>query len=103
MALDRLEPMDDVVRGLMTDPAWQGIDRTFTLQPADLAGDYAGRVIALLVDRLGGQVTIEPEEIDAVVDRLMLLPVAVDAPTVSRPTLALEVRRLAGSGDIGER
>lgn len=86
----------------MTDLSWRALDRTVTLAPADLTVDYAGRVIALLVERLGGQITVEADEIDEVVDRLMLLPRVDEPQRDGQPTLHVEVRRLAGSRDIAE-
>lgn len=91
------------MRGLLTDVSWRALDRTTTVEPPDLTLDYAGRVIALLVERLGGQITLEAAELDSVANRLMLLPRVDEPRTEGQPTIHMEVRRLAGPDDAPRR
>jgi hypothetical protein len=90
--------MDDLVKAIIeAKGVWGSRDRSFTQGPADLSADYAARVIALLVERVGGQVEFGPDEIRDVPHRLMLLPYAVEPETsLAEPSgLMLEIRRLA--------
>jgi hypothetical protein len=85
--------MDDVVRAF-TEPAgaWggKGIDDR---QPPDLATDYAARLVALLVESVGGTVTVSPSQLRSVPQRLLLLI------REGEDVLELETRPLPGASD----
>ena len=84
--------MDDLIRSRVEEQgAWGSKDKSILLPAVDLDRDYSARVIALLVERLGGEATLTRNEIAIVADRLALLPLD------SENTFGFEVRRLAAS------
>lgn len=79
--------MDDLIRQAV---AWPWTDsKPHDHVPPDLTDDYAGRVIALLIERLGGSVSLAAEQIRDVADRLIVVPVE------SEDGLEFQVRALA--------
>ena len=83
------DQMDDLIRSF-AEPvgAWagRGMDDG---KPPDLQDDYAARMTALLVEALGGTITISRSELRAIPEQFLLL-VRQD-----EEVLQLETRRLA--------
>jgi len=65
------------------------LDKTTDWQPPDMMDDYMARLLALVVERLGGQATITRDEVREVPGRLMVLVREID------DSLIVETRRLA--------
>ena len=83
--------MDDLVRTILdTSGAWGGKSDVGPVQPPDLELDLTARVVALLIERLGGRVAFDQSDIASVPSRLLLIPSATEARGID-----LEVRRLA--------
>ncbi len=83
--------MDDLVRTILDSPgAWGGKSDVEPLHPPDLRVDLTARLVALLVEQVGGRADFDAASIDSVATRLLLIPKA----TADRG-IQLEVRRLA--------
>jgi hypothetical protein len=89
--------MDDLIRRIVESHAvWAAREGIVDQSPPDLDSDYAARVIALLVERLGGVVDIEARDIVDVPRRLLLVPYTTEPAMSDQPGLRLETRRLMG-------
>jgi hypothetical protein len=92
-----LDEWKNRVRGFATPAAPR--DKTVDWQPPNLADDYMARLLPLLVEQLGGEPALTPDELRGASDRLIL--VRVD------DSLSIETRRLAteqpGASDIPQR
>jgi hypothetical protein len=80
--------MDDLVRTILERDAWA--DKGEAAPPPDLRIDLTARVVALLVEQVGGRVAFDSSDIAAVPSRLILLPFATGDHGIQ-----LQVRRLA--------
>jgi hypothetical protein len=82
--------MDDLMRTIMDERTrWGPPDRVLDHQLPDLAADYAARVIALVLERIGGNAQFSQQELDDVPNRLLLLVRSTG------DGVELETRRLA--------
>lgn len=89
--------MDDLLKSIIEERgAWGSRDSEVPRGYADLEHDFAGRLIALLVESAGGRVAVRSDDVTDVPGRLTL---SVNA---TEDGLIVETRRLA-TGDIGAR
>jgi hypothetical protein len=79
--------MSDFVRNILHSRTPQ--PKTVVHDPPSLEDDYEARLLALLIERAGGGETFSDDEVAAVPNRLLLVPME------SEDGLRLEVRRLA--------
>jgi hypothetical protein len=92
------DPMDELLQAFIEPAAWggKGIDDR---EPPELATEYAARLVAVLVEGLGGTVTVTPSQLRSVPERLLLLI------RQGEDVLEFETRPLAQAsdppGDIG--
>jgi hypothetical protein len=89
--------MNELVRSILESRGWGARNGRVPHDPPELRDDYAARVVALLVERLGGRVDLGSDELLEVPDRLMLIPYSVEPDDMEPPGLALEIRPLQRS------
>ena len=81
--------MDDLISGFVEPTGAWGARDMVNRTPPDLDADYAARLISVLVEKLGGQVTVTRPDLQAVRDRAILLV------REGADILELETRRLS--------
>jgi hypothetical protein len=82
--------MDELIR-VFSESA-QHVDKSIDHQPPDLTSDHAARLVALLVEGLGGSVTVTRKQLRDVSERCLLLVIENEGE------LRLDTRYLESDG-----